>query len=85
MSERQTLMKKIAAYDFAIVELNLYLDTHPFDDAAKRRLSDIEHVSQKLRDEYEQAYGPIIFANSPEGRMRWIKNPWPWDICEEEN
>ena len=85
MTERQKLARQIAAYDFAIVELNLYLDTHPNDNAAKRRLSDSEHKSDELRREYEARYGPIIFRDSPDTRMKWIKDPWPWDACEEES
>ena len=84
MTERQELMQKIATYDFAIVELNLYLDTHPSDKDAKRKLADLEEKSGILRDEYEEKYGPIVFRDSPEKRMRWIKNPWPWDLCEED-
>ncbi len=85
MSERQNLMREIAEYDFAIVELNLYLDTHPNDYMAKQRLSDCEHKSRKLRAEYEEKFGPIIFRDSPDTRMMWIKSPWPWDICQEDN
>ena len=84
MTERQKLAKQIAAYDFAIVELNLYLDTHPKDAAAKRRLADSEHKSGELRRDYEAKYGPIIFRDQPDTRMKWIKDPWPWDNCEEE-
>lgn len=83
MNERQMLMQKIAAYDFAIVELNLYLDTHPNDVQAKRRLSDSEHKSRELRKEYESKFGAIVFSSSPDIAMSWIKDPWPWDICRE--
>ncbi len=83
MSERQELMQKIATYDFAVVELNLYLDTHPQDRTALKKLSDYEAMSRELREEYEEKYGPIIFRDTPENRMKWIKNPWPWDLCEE--
>ncbi len=83
MSERRKLMQKIATYDFAVVELNLYLDTHPQDRTALKKLSDYETMSRELREEYEEKYGPIIFRDSPENRMKWIKNPWPWDLCEE--
>ena len=40
-------------------------------------------MSRELREEYEEKYGPIIFRDTPENRMKWIKNPWPWDLCEE--
>ncbi len=84
MSDRQELMQKIATYDFAITELNLYLDTHPTDKDAKRKLVDFEEKSGILRNDYEEKYGPITFRDTPEKRMRWIRNPWPWDICEED-
>ncbi len=82
MTDRDILMRKIATYDFAIVELNLYLDTHPKDLDAHRKLEDYESKSLELREFYEEKYGPIVFRNSPDNRMKWIKNPWPWDLCE---
>ena len=82
MTDRDILMRKIATYDFAIVELNLYLDTHPKDLDAHRKLEDYESKSLELRKCYEEKYGPIVFRNSPDNRMKWIKNPWPWDLCE---
>ncbi len=82
MSDKQVLLRKIAEYDFAVVELNLYLDTHPNDSEAHRKLEEYETKSKALREKYEQLYGPIVFRNSPDNRMKWIKNPWPWDICE---
>lgn len=82
MTDRDILMRKISTYDFAIVELNLYLDTHPKDRDAHRKLEDYESKSKELREIYEEKYGPIVFRNSPDNRMKWIKNPWPWDMCE---
>lgn len=84
MNEREMLMRKIATYDFTIVELNLYLDTHPKDAEAHRKLVEYENKSRELRAQYEEKYGPIIFSNSPDNRMKWIKSPWPWDLNEEE-
>ena len=48
MTDRDILMRKIATYDFAIVELNLYLDTHPKDLDAHRKLEDYESKSLEL-------------------------------------
>ncbi len=84
MTDKQILTRKIASYDFAVVELNLYLDTHPSDREAHRRLEDYESKSRILREKYEEKYGPIIFRDSADNRMKWIKNPWPWDLGEEE-
>ncbi|MDE7390765.1 MAG: spore coat protein CotJB [Lachnospiraceae bacterium] len=84
MTEREILTRKIATYDFALVELNLYLDTHPKDMEAHKKLEEYEKKSYELRKKYEEMYGPIIFTNSPDNRMRWIKSPWPWDLNEED-
>ena len=72
MTEKESLMKKISTYDFAIVELNLYLDTHPKDKEAHRKLEEYETKSRQLREEYEEKYGPIVFRNSPENRMSFL-------------
>ncbi len=84
MTQRQILTRKIASYDFSIVELNLYLDTHPRDTQALKKLAEYEDRSHELRTRYEEEYGPIEFRNSPDTRMRWIKSPWPWDLSSEE-
>ena len=34
--DRLELLKEIMAVDFSLVELNLYLDTHPLDQRALR-------------------------------------------------
>ena len=38
MDEREMLINRIAALDFAIVELNLYMDTHPNDTEVNMKL-----------------------------------------------
>ena len=34
-SERQKLLQEISKVDFVLKELNLYLDTHPYDQQAR--------------------------------------------------
>lgn len=42
MSERDRLLRRIATIDFAIVELHLYMDTHPDDESINSKLSEYE-------------------------------------------
>ena len=84
MTERQRLMRKIATYDFGIVELHLFLDTHPNNIAAAQKLDEYKMKSDMLRAEYEEKFGPIQSNAMDANRWAWISDPWPWDRVEED-
>ncbi|SET33213.1 spore coat protein JB [Natronincola peptidivorans] len=81
MKERMVLMRQIQDVEFALTELQLYLDTHPFDQKA---LMDFNCYSQQLlmlKQSYEMAYGPLLsygFSPSPYP-WKWLDSPWPWE------
>ena len=80
-NNREMLLDKIRAYEFAALELNLYLDSHPND---RRALADFNNYAKQvaaLKNEYERVYGPLInfgfgFSRYP---WQWICDPWPWE------
>ncbi len=76
---RIELLRKISALDFYIIDLGLYLNTHPCDNEAIALYN--EHVEQAnmLKKEYTDAYG-MLLANSSASKCpwQWIENPWPW-------
>ncbi len=80
MTEREILLKKLSALQFASWELHLYLDTHPHDKDAIEMQKKYTAKSKELRKIFEAKYGPLDYK-SGSGEM-WIKNPWPWDIKE---
>lgn len=82
MSERERLLKRLSSYDFAIVEMHIYLDTHPNDESAADALRVYEEKSSALRSEYEAKFGPLSPMNENGNRWAWISDPWPWDIQE---
>ena len=82
MSERQTLLREIAKYDFAIVELNLFLDTHPNSVQARNKLEEYRAKSRELTKKYEEFFGPIS-QSAVVNQWEWITNPWPWNNEEE--
>lgn len=80
------LKKKIHAYDFAILELGLYLDTHPWDTRALNKRQTLQQERRELIGEYERRFGPyIVRCTQVKGnRWSWVDNPWPWEFKEEE-
>lgn len=77
-------MKKIQICDFALVELNEYLDTHPDCQYALASFKEHSNLSKELRKEYNMLYGPIVATDFDCDRTwSWVENPWPWqNECE---
>ncbi|RCW64887.1 spore coat protein CotJB [Saliterribacillus persicus] len=76
------LLEQIQAVDFVLVELTLYLDTHPNDLDAIKQFNNEALKSKKLKDQYEAKYGPLMqygksFSYYP---WNWDDAPWPWQI-----
>jgi spore coat protein JB len=78
-------MKKIMEVDFAITEFHLYLDTHPSDSLVAAKLEDYRTKCKVLKKEYESKYGPISSSGRDASRWSWIKDPWPWDDCQNSS
>lgn len=85
MTEREILMDKIATIDFAIVDLHLFLDTHPNNMEILKKLNDYEKKSEELHNEYEEKFDPISSSNTNGNSWQWISAPWPWDKVESED
>lgn len=82
MNDREMLMRRLSALRFVAWELHLYLDTHPEDDEALRKMQEYEHKANEVQREYEENYGPIS-ASADTDRWSWINDPWPWEGGEK--
>ncbi|HHZ20507.1 MAG TPA: spore coat protein CotJB [Firmicutes bacterium] len=80
--EQLRLLKEIMAVDFSLVELNLFLDTHPCDQRALMDFNNLCCQSKALRRQYEQCYGPLMACSDAPPRIPWgwVETPWPWQI-----
>jgi spore coat protein JB len=80
-TSRRLLLNKISEYQFACIELNLYLDNNPNDQCALQQYNMYFERLQRAKYEYEQNYGPLTnFGNVPDDYpWDWVDNPWPWD------
>ena len=77
----QQLLCKIAEARFACVELRLYLDTHPDDEAAKADYLCYARNLNLMIERYEQQCGPLFnFGQSPTCAGSWVFDKWPWDL-----
>lgn len=75
------LRERIRAYQFALYDLELFMNTHPYDRQAQQLRAIYREKLCKLIDAYEQHYGKFIMTKSDvEGSWNeWICDPWPWD------
>ncbi|UOF89263.1 spore coat protein CotJB [Fodinisporobacter ferrooxydans] len=75
-------LEDIQAIDFVLVELTLYLDTHPDDTQALQQFNAYVQHSKMLKQEFESLYGPLQqYGNSYTGYpWSWNEQPWPWEV-----
>ncbi|MBB6452176.1 spore coat protein JB [Salirhabdus euzebyi] len=80
--EYYQLLEDIQAVDFVLVELTLYLDTHPNDYEAIQQFNYYAKQSKMLKKEYEKRYGPLRqYGASYSGYpWSWDDTPWPWQV-----
>lgn len=74
---REEMLNKIKEYKFSIIELALYLDTHPEDEKALCLHRKYANILKDLMDKYQKVYGPLAI-DYPCNKWRWLEEPWPW-------
>ena len=55
MTEREILLKKISTYQFAILDLQIFLDTHPYDQQVLSQINECKEklAAHKIKDVYD--------------------------------
>nr|WP_322745662.1 spore coat protein CotJB [Paenibacillus donghaensis] len=76
------LLERLQMIDFALVELNLYLDTHPDD---LKRIEQYNQLAQEripLVRRFQELYGPLMHFGHAYSRFpfEWPQTPWPWQV-----
>lgn len=75
---RENMINKIKALNFSVIELSLYLNTHPNDQKALCLHREYTKELKELKDKYQKVYGPLSIYY-PCNKWRWLENPWPWE------
>ncbi|MBQ3011600.1 MAG: spore coat protein CotJB [Clostridia bacterium] len=71
----------ISEIQFICVELNLYLNTHPDDEAAKDDYNAYSLRLAELIDLYEANFSPLQnFGHSPDAVGCYVCAKWPWEL-----
>ena len=75
-------MEQLQAVDFVLVELTLYLDTHPDDFGAINQFNQFAKERKRLKKVIESNFGPLMqYGNSYSGYpWDWNDAPWPWQL-----
>ncbi|QJC53088.1 spore coat protein CotJB [Paenibacillus albicereus] len=75
-------LKELQVLDFALVELNLYLNTHPGDLQAIQQFNQLAQKRQAVAQQFELQYGPLVHFGHSYSRYPWQWNemPWPWQV-----
>ena len=83
---RHELMEQIARCEFILVDINLFLDTHPGNERAIADYNGYAEQLAAMKKMYVENFGPIAnFGNSMNHRgTTWLWNelPFPWQRTE---
>ncbi|WP_068619932.1 spore coat protein CotJB [Paenibacillus tuaregi] len=76
------LLEKLQALDFVLVELNLFLDTHPDDLQSIQQFNILTRERTQLAEHFQRLYGPLqnfgrAYSKFP---WQWSESPWPWQV-----
>lgn len=80
-SEKEEALLNLSQMQFAMHEMNLYLDIYPNDQMMMRNFVNYRNTYNQLLTDYENKYG-ALFVNSPSLNsvpFGWQEKAWPWD------
>lgn len=80
-SDRVAALRKVQELYFAMIELALYLNTHPCDEDALALYGKVQMMHSSAKAKYEECYGPLNYegVNTEKDGWSWVKGPWPWE------
>ena len=79
MDTRSELLRKLTGYQFAALDMQLYLDTHPNDMNALMMYNGYRKSQQAAQKQYESLYGPLSSDMVSDHSWEWVHGPWPWE------
>ena len=79
--DKNKLLKRVKALDFAVIEAGLFLNTHPSDPKALAYFNKMNEERQTAYEQYVDTYGPLtIFDCMGTDSWDWVESPWPWEM-----
>ncbi len=80
MTEREKLLQQVRMYNFALIEVGLFLNSHPKNAAALAYHRTNQAKYNEAVAAYEAKFGPLSSLEAQEANeWQWISDPWPWE------
>ena len=80
-----TPLSELQALEFVVLELGMYLDTHPDDTEAFTLFKQYAAMEKAAKATYESKFGPLTKpAAATAERYNWLQEPWPWNYEQNE-
>ena len=81
-AERDNLLETLTTLDFMLVDLALFLNTHPDESEALAEYNKVACEADRVRACYEKMFGPLCSYRSKNQAQTWIWpcDPWPWSV-----
>ena len=80
MDCKEEKLKELMALDFKLYDMQLYLNTHPYDAYMIESYQELAEEAEAARKKYEAEYGPLkAISGAKDCEWKWINNPWPWE------
>jgi len=78
-----TATGELMGLTMAVMDLHLYLDTHPNDMETTRIFKHYCELLAQSKKHYVAKFGPLTLADSVvDGHYAWLHSPWPWEYQE---
>lgn len=79
--EQKKLLREIDILSFTLVEITLFLDTHPGNQEAMRHFDFYNRLQKEKNKEYSNLFGPLTLnqAKGQTKEFQWTMQPWPWE------
>lgn len=79
-AEQSRMLKDISIIGFTIVDLLLYLDTHPFDKQAMEYFNHYARIQDQLVRDFSARFYPLRASLSTDTKeWSWATSPMPWE------
>ena len=80
MGNKEQMLKDISIVDFVLVDLMLYLDTHPNDRNAMEYFNHYNRIKNRMAREFSMKYYPLTMDMAESNKeWRWGMAPLPWE------
>ena len=80
INDASRMLKDIGIVSFTLVDLTLYLDTHPYDKQAMEYFNHYARIEKQMKSDFSSRFYPLNAALSQDQKeWNWALAPMPWE------